>query len=425
MSARVCVLLLATFAVSNSGFAQDADQLQWLVNGTPDPAAIHAHDGSGDFIFATGKGIAIWRSSDRKNWKRVGRVFDQDVPGWAHKLIPKADSVWAPDIQYANGKYYLYYSVSTFGSQRSVIGLAVNSTLNPKHRDYKWEDRGLVVESFPEKDDFNAIDPAMFVDGQKAYLVWGSYWTGIKGTEINLATGKPNSTSKIVPIASRADAASTAIEGAYVIKRGDYFYLFVSWDFCCAREKSTYKVMLGRSKTALGPYVDHLGRKMTDGGGTLLLMSDRRWRGPGHNSILRVGHQDWIVYHVVDGRSPNKGRILKLRSLTWDKEWPILGPPLEHPVIEPAFQPSVVGRWMHTVDDSRVYDIFFEPSGEITGTKGKSEWELKGESLLMKWHDPKAPGCMWIDEVKIDLKAKTYAGKNQIGTTIDGSQQAF
>ncbi|MBC8288707.1 MAG: arabinan endo-1,5-alpha-L-arabinosidase [Planctomycetes bacterium] len=357
--------LLPAFGAAH---AQDADQIAWLVKGTPDPAAIQAHDGTGNYIFATGEGIAIWHSKGQKKWKRIGRVFEEAVPGWARKLIPKADSIWAPDVQFHDGRYYLYYSVSTFGSQRSVIGLAMNTTLDPTSPRYKWEDQGLVLESFPEKNDYNAIDPAMFVDGGRGYLVWGSYWTGIKGAELDLKTGKPiSSQPKPVSIAARAATGPTSIEGAYIQKHGEFYYLYVSWDFCCAREKSTYKVMVGRAKSPLGPYVDDAGRKMTDGGGKLVLMSDSRWRGPGHNSVLKTKDQDWLVYHVVDGEAPNRGRILQLRPIEWIDGWPTVGDPVG--VESPATKQSIAGRWDHVVNNRDRYDIFLEPTGEITGTK--------------------------------------------------------
>lgn len=415
------VSLIVLTGVFPSAHAQDADQIAWLVKGTPDPAAIQSHDGSGDYIFATGEGIAIWHSSDRTSWKRTGRVFEEAVPAWALKLIPKADSIWAPDIQFHDGRYYLYYSVSTFGSQRSVIGLAMNTTLDPKNPHYKWEDHGLVLESFPEKNDYNAIDPAMFVDGEQGYLVWGSYWTGIKGTRINLQTGKPQSSQpRAIPIAARAATGPTSIEGAYIQKHDEYYFLFVSWDFCCAREKSTYKVMVGRSKSPLGPYVDHAGRKMIDGGGKLVLMSDSRWRGPGHNSLLKTKNRDWLVYHVVDARAPDRGRILQLRPIEWKDGWPVVGEPVGDSSPASPDLPSVAGRWNHLVNNRDRYDIFFEPTGEITGTKGKAEWEVKGRQLLMKWHDPNAPGGMWVDHVHLGAGLNSYEGRNQNGISIRG-----
>lgn len=411
-------------ALATSLPAQDADQIAWLVKGTPDPAAITARDGSGHYIFSTGEGIAIWHSRDRQSWQRIGRVFGEAVPAWAKKLIPKADSIWAPDIQFASGKYYLYYSVSTFGSQRSMIGLAVNSTLNPRDRTYRWEDRGLVIESFPDKNDYNAIDPALFVDGDRGYLVWGSYWTGIKGTEVDLATGKPASSQpETIPLARRAPVAPTSIEGAYIVKHDKWYYLFVSWDFCCARENSTYKVLVGRSESPLGPYGDRQGRKLTDGGGTLVLMSDQRWRGPGHNSVLQSDDGDYLVYHVVDALAPDKGRILQLRPIAWRDGWPVVGDPVGEKPVAKANSLELAGRWDHLVNDQDHYDIFLEPTGEITGTKGKSEWELRGSQLVMKWHDPQAPGGMWIDKVQLTRKLNAYQGRNQNGSSIRGTKR--
>ena len=400
--------------------AQDEEQLRWLVQGAPDPAAISSHDGSGLYVFATGKGIAIWHSPDGADWKKVGRVFDEDVPARAKKLIPGADSVWAPDIQYANGKYYLYYSVSTFGSQRSVIGLATNKTLNSRSPEYQWDDQGIVLESFPDRNDFNAIDSAMYAEGDRAWLVWGSYWTGIKGAEINTRSGRPDSTQpKAVSIAGRAENGSVDIEAPYLVKRDGWYYLFVSWDFCCDREQSTYKIMVGRSKAPLGPYFDRQGRNMSEGGGTLVLMSDGRWRGPGHNSVLRHHGQDYLVYHVVDSQDPDAGRQLQMRSLEWKNGWPSAGSIVTSDLKDKP-GPPLSGRWIHVVDERDTYDIFFEPTGRITGVRGKAEWKREGSDLLLQWIDPNAPGGRWIDRVKLSDDLSQYSGRNQNGTLIQG-----
>lgn len=411
----ICAAMVNTSLIN----AQDEAQLRWLIQGVPDPTAIEAHDGSGSYVFSTGKGIAIWQSPDREPWQRTGRVFSDDVPLWAKKLIPKADSVWAPDIHFHNGLYYLYYSVSTFGSQRSVIGLAVNTTLDPKKPEYKWEDRGMVLESFPEKNDYNAIDPAAFHTDDGSYLVWGSYWTGIKGTRLNPKTGKPDSSQpKTISLAARESTGPTAIEAPYVIRHEGMFYLFVSWDFCCAQENSTYKILVGRSKSPLGPFVDDNGRKMTEGGGRLVLMSDNRWRGPGHNSVLQTANGDLLVFHVIDARNPQSGRVLGQRKIDWQHGWPVVA---EGPASNTkADSISVVGRWKHVVNGRDRYDIFFEPTGEITGTKGRADWELRNHRLKMIWHDPQAPDGKWIDEVVLSADGKSYSGRNQNGTTIRG-----
>ncbi|QDU40936.1 Intracellular endo-alpha-(1-_5)-L-arabinanase [Maioricimonas rarisocia] len=424
MSAYVRVVIsgvaLSFLLTSPGAVAQDET---WLARGVPDPGVVRAHDGSGYYIASTGDGIPLWHSTDLKHWERIGRIFDKDVPAWAAQLIPGAHNVWAPDLQYTHGRYYVYYSVSTFGSQRSVIGLATNRTLDPKHPDYQWEDHGLVLESFLDTSGYNAIDAALFVDrDQRGYLFWGSYWEGIRGAPVELPTGTLESTRpEGTAIAARRDRASTAIEGAYVIRRGDWYYLFVSWDNCCAGAESTYKVMVGRARRPLGPYVDADGRPMNEGGGTLVVMSNGRWRGTGHNSVLQTDRGDYLVHHAIDADAPRGGRVLQIRPLAWNDGWPAAGEPLTGPGDRTTS--PLVGRWRHVVDGQDEYDIFLEPSGLIGGVPGEARWIREGDSLRLRWRDPNAPGGWWEDRATLDLDAKTYQGSNQNGTPIEGTMR--
>jgi len=302
----------------------------------PDPTVIAvsrptdsgtAHD---YYAFVTGRGIPVLRSTDLKEWHAAGRVFDQAVPAWARQEVPGATGIWAPDVSYHNGRYYLYYAVSTFGSQRSVIGLAVNTTLDADSPDYHWVDRGKVIESSPGVCDFNAIDPALFVDKDgKWYLFFGSFWSGIKVIELIPGEGKPKANAEIVSIAGRPDHPTHAIEAPFVVFRQGYYYLFVSWDRCCDGAESDYKVVVGRATQVLGPYVDAGGRPMKEGGGTIVLSGDERWRGPGHNCVLTTDTGDWIIHHTYDTRNLDKHRILQVRPLNWTSDgWPSVGEPM-------------------------------------------------------------------------------------------------
>ena len=89
---------------------------------------------------------------------------------------------------------------------------------------------------------------------------------------------------------------------------GEFYYLFVSFDHCCRGVNSDYKVMVGRSRSLTGPYVDRAGKPMLEGGGTLVLAGagTGRLRGPGHNAILRDGDKDWFVHHYYDARLPRR-----------------------------------------------------------------------------------------------------------------------
>ncbi len=116
------------------------------VTGVHDPCVIK--EGNTYFLYSTGGLLPMRRSDDLVTWRSVGEALPE-LPAWAKKIVPEANGCWAPDISYFNGKYHLYYSVSTFGSNRSCIGLATNATLYPESPKYEWMDQGLVVQSRP------------------------------------------------------------------------------------------------------------------------------------------------------------------------------------------------------------------------------------------------------------------------------------
>ena len=323
---------------------------------SPDPTALMAPDGKGLYVFTTGRGIPILYSANFLDWERIDRIFAEDrfpngLPDWAREAIPRARGLWAPDVVVHNDKYYVYYSISTVGSQRSAIGLATNKTLDRTSPDYRWEDEGMVLESHPDHTDYNAIDSALFIDEDgKAYLFWGSYWTGLKAVEIDPKTGKPfryvpgelKIPADYVAVASRRD---TSIEAPYVIKRGKYYYLFVSWGTTLDGTDSTYRIAVGRSENPLGPYVDKEGRPMTQGNGVVLMSGTEKWRGTGHNGFFRTTQEgknkgDWLIFHAYDAENPRSGRLTQIRPLYWDEsDWFTLGEILAVPFEEFDFSP--------------------------------------------------------------------------------------
>jgi arabinan endo-1,5-alpha-L-arabinosidase len=276
-----------------------------------------------------------------KTWTRQGSVFGKPI-AWTATTIPGSnESYWAPDISFFNGKWHLYYSVSTFGRRRSAIGLATNVTLNPQRADYAWKDEGVVVESTQESD-YNAIDPNVVLDkNQQPWLSFGSFWGGLKLIQLDAATGKPKKEAQLLPIASRPRVRPTngAIEAPYIIRHGDYYYLFASFDLCCKAVESTYNIQVGRAKEVTGPYLDREGKPMTEGGGTLVLSSSQRWRGPGHNAVYQDGKTDWLVYHAYDAEDRGASK-LHIEPITWDAEgWPRV-PSSSLPAPQPQAQPQ-------------------------------------------------------------------------------------
>jgi arabinan endo-1,5-alpha-L-arabinosidase len=286
-----------------------------------DPAIIKAEDAY--YIFSTGPGISIRKSVDLVNWDTTSpsRVFTRS-PAWAREAIPGSGDIWAPDVAYFNGKYHLYYSVSTFGSNRSLIALATNTTLNSEDEAYEWVDQGMVIES-NRTDNYNCIDPNPVLDTDGVpWLAFGSFWSGIKMRRLEAATGKLSDEDTTLYSLAGRQINSGAIEAPYIIRKGDFYYLFASFDFCCRGKDSTYHVRVGRSENIIGPYLDRDGLDMLQGGGTQVTFPTERWRGPGHNSILQEADADYIVYHSYDFEIMD-APTLRIDPLTWDADgWP-------------------------------------------------------------------------------------------------------
>ena len=180
--------------------------------GAHDPTVIR--DTRGVYtLLTTNNLLQVRQSTDEINWKVVGNIVPA-VPAWVTTALgPSVTDIWAPDARYRNGTYWVYYACSSFGTNNSVIGLATNPTLDPTAANYKWTDQGLVFQS-SSANNYNAIDPASYVDlNGNAWMIFGSFWDGIKMIAIDPATGKQlASNTKVYSLASRGGGA---IEGSH------------------------------------------------------------------------------------------------------------------------------------------------------------------------------------------------------------------
>jgi arabinan endo-1,5-alpha-L-arabinosidase len=287
----------------------------------------HVHDPStivrcGDeyWLFATGAGIISWHSTDLIHWRQGPSVFSQ-LPRWTRGIDARQMGYfWAPEVVQLNGQYLLYYVVSRWGQRTSAIGLATNPTLDPGDPAYRWTDHGIVIRS-TQKDDFNALDPGIFNDTDgRMWMTLGSFWTGIKLTELDPSTGLRKTGAPLYAVASAKE-----IEASYLTKHGGQYYLFVNWGLCCRGVNSTYNIRVGRASRVTGPYLDKNGVDMMSGGGTLFLGTEGPRIGPGQVGILREGGREWVSYHYYDARHGGLAS-LGLRELTWDAAgWPVAG----------------------------------------------------------------------------------------------------
>lgn len=281
---------------------------------THDPTVVKTP--SGGYLMAyTAPGIGLKTSTDRTNWRDAGLAWTNANAPWTQPYTGSNNAnLWAPDLSYHNGKYYMYYSASTFGSRKSAIFLATSTTGAAG----SWTNLGVVIETTANSA-YNAIDPNLIVDAQgKWWLSFGSFGNGLKLIAIDPATGKRSGTS-MTDIASRGSGG--AIEAPVIVRNGNYYYLWVSFDKCCQGAASTYNIRVGRSTSVQGPYVDRDGKQLMAGGGTLVMASHDTIRGPGHNAVFTDTDADVLVYHYY--RQSDGQAQIGINLLRYDNGWPV------------------------------------------------------------------------------------------------------
>ncbi|TFK70403.1 secreted arabinase [Pluteus cervinus] len=270
------------------------------------------------FIFSTAPGIEIRTSTDRTAWTLVGKVWPNGA-NWTDEYTGTSNgNIWAPDCYYSNGQFWLYYSASSFGSQKSAIFLAKSTTGLPG----SWSHQGMIT-STTNNNNYNAIDPNLLVDGGNWYLSLGSWWTGIKLQNVTSSTGKVSGSS-VTSIAQRT-ANGGAIEASVIYKSGSYYYLFTSWDHCCAGTSSDYNIRCATipplcNDRPTGGYVDKNGVALTAGGGTLVLGSHGNIVGPGGQDVMTDNDGPILIYHYY---TPS-GSFLGINRLDFSSGWPVV-----------------------------------------------------------------------------------------------------
>lgn len=264
--------------------------------------------------------MAISKSQDLVNWTYVGDVFAGRPP-----FVAPDGYLWAPDIEFFNGKYYLYYAVSDTKALGAAIFVATSNRPTGPWTTYSTP--VVEPEPVPGRGMRSTIDPAVVTDGDQRYIFYGSFNGGISARTLS-PDGLTSDRASQVQI-----ALPDRYEAAYVIQRNGYFYLMVSAGACCDGALSGYGVFAARSPSALGPYIDKDGNSLLEsriGGTPVLAMNGNRWVGPGHNAVITdTAGTDWIVYHAVDVNKPNFAgswtrRPAMIDRLDWIDGWPVV-----------------------------------------------------------------------------------------------------
>ncbi|MBS4765594.1 family 43 glycosylhydrolase [Alistipes sp. kh20] len=279
----------------------------------PDPDVIRGDDGY-FYLYATEhkrndpdmKNSPIMRSPDLISWTRVGSLFTDST----HPQITDQDAgIWAPSVNKVGNKYVIYYS-QPGKNYKHAIGVAVSdSPTGP------FTDLGKLIDSNEQGVEIS-IDAYLYQEDGRNYLFWGSFRSisVLELTEDGTAI-KNKATQK------RREVAGGQYEASVVLKRDNWYYLIVSTgDYS---KGGTYRIVVGRSQSVFGPYVDKNGNDMMSVHHELVLKGNSTFSSPGHCSriITDDAGQDWILYHAY----PNDKdyRCLMLDRINWVDGWPV------------------------------------------------------------------------------------------------------
>ncbi|KAI5776808.1 endo-alpha-1,5-arabinanase [Geopyxis carbonaria] len=291
---------------------------------THDPSIIRAASGT-YYRFSTGTKLLTMSAPALSGpWTQLGSA----LPAGSSIALTGADDLWAPDVSLIDGTYYLLYSVSTFGSQASAIGVATSAgELGPGG----WTDHGSTGIESEAGDAFNAIDGNMVVDGNTAYVAYGSFWADIFVAPM-VAPPLSAAGGDAVNVAFNA-TGSQALEGPFVFPKDGAYFLFFSSGVCCGLDATRpaageeYKIMVCKASAVTGPYTDAEGRSCVDGsnGGTLVLGSGGTTYAPGGQGVLADEGGDVLYYHYVDTDVgyADGDKLFGWNLLDWSSGWPV------------------------------------------------------------------------------------------------------
>ena len=270
-----------------------------------DPSTIAECEGK-YYTFGTGGGGLI--SEDGWTWNGGA-----DRPGGGA----------APDVIKIGDRYLCIYGATGGGLGGGHSGRILtmwNKTLDPKSPDFKWT-TAVEVCSSDGMEDQDAIDPGVLLDPTtgRLWVSYGTYFGTIRLIELDPKTGFRVSGNKEKDIAIDCEATD-------LIYRNGWYYLLGTHGTCCDGVNSTYNIVVGRSRSVEGPYIDNVGRDMYHGGGRMVVAAGDRKTGAGHfgRTIIDEGVEvtsfHWEADFDQGGRS-----VLAIRPLLWKNDWPYAG----------------------------------------------------------------------------------------------------
>ena len=251
-----------------------------------------------------------------------GGLISED--GWTwHDGAVRPGGGAAPDVLKIGNRYLIIYGATgggLGGGQNGRILTMWNKTLDPKSPDFQYT-KAVEVCSSDGMEDNDAIDPGLLLDPTtgRLWVSYGTYFGTIRLIELDPTTGERVKGNQEKDIAIDCEASD-------LIYRNGWYYLLGTHGTCCDGVNSTYNIVVGRSKSVTGPYMDNVDRDMYHGGGKMVIAAGDRVCGPGHfgRTVIDEGVEIMSCHYEADfdqgGRS-----VLGIRPLLWKNDWPVAG----------------------------------------------------------------------------------------------------
>lgn len=292
----------------------------------PDPFVLSFGGRFWAYATETGKrggGFQVLESPDLVHWTHRGLCF---TPPWSKKFL------WAPEVAEKGGLLYLTYSAENPKTGKREIGIATSKNpIGP------FEHRAILVT--PENDNkLGVIDATIHTEPDGvSYLIYSEE----DPRRIVMKKLAPDWLSTVGPVVEVLKPTEPWEKGVteaptMLLRDGKYHLLYSANGFETSKGDSGYCVAHAVADSLAGPF------KKT---GAILAQEPGRVWAPGHQCVVAVGQEDWLIYHGWNDRGEPRygsnpvGRTLRIDRLRWDNGLPL---PLL-PTTAPQPIPSVPG----------------------------------------------------------------------------------
>lgn len=216
----------------------------WYLTGTVEP------------FWDYNTGIKVWLSRDMVHWDALGFVYKYGASPWHKPYLQAKKPLWAPEIHYLKGTFWLTYSLPGYDGTGKTSGCGLLKSTSGKPE-------GPYIDVHPNERLGDEIDASLFEDtDESVYFLWHSGKIAKMSADMSRLS-EPyhwlrSSASDPAPdhhsglcegIFGKGSFDHVGYEGVFLMKRAGTYYLT-----CSEMIDGRYSCMVATSKSIYGPY---------------------------------------------------------------------------------------------------------------------------------------------------------------------------